>query len=78
MINHEQLKIGKNAFGDELWVCGHCGKPADHAKGAQNREQLVYMLMCPEGKVTLGEWTTLEEKNAELKAHGDRLKAGKK
>ncbi len=75
MINVQQLKLGHNDSGDEVWICGHCGRPADEAKGAANKADLVYMLMCPLGKVTLGEWVALEEKSAELKAHKNRLKA---
>lgn len=75
MIDVKQLKLGKNESGDEVWICGHCGQPADDAKGAANKpDDLVYLLKCPFGKVTLGEWITLEEKSAELKAHKNRLK----
>jgi hypothetical protein len=35
-------------------------------------------LVCPSGEVTLGEWTTADEKLTELKAHSDRLKASNK
>ena len=78
MIDEKQLKLGKNAAGDKVWVCGHCNKPADEAQGAQNRDQLVHMLMCPDGKITLGEWSTVEEKNAELRAYRDKLMVRKK
>lgn len=70
----KQLTLGKDASGDEIWVCGHCGRPADDAQSAEDKDQLVYMLMCPDGKLTLGGWATLEEKNAQLKAYKDKLK----
>ena len=69
MIDERNLKLGKNTSGDEVWICGHCGQPADEAKGAQNKDDLAYMLMCPHGKVTLGEWPDVETKNAELGAY---------
>jgi hypothetical protein len=79
MIDYQQLNLGKNASGDEVWICGHCGQPANEAKGLANKpDDLVYLLMCPFGKVRLGEWVTLEEKNADLKAHKERLKASNK
>lgn len=77
MIDVGQLRLGRNDFGDEVWICGHCGQPADEAKGLANKpDDLVYLLMCPLGKVKLGEWVTLEEKSAELRAHKNRLRAG--
>ena len=26
MINTKQLKLSKSESGDEMWVCGYCGK----------------------------------------------------
>lgn len=73
MINGKLLQIGKNASGDEVWICGHCVQPADEAHGAQNKDDLAYMLMCPARKVTLGEWEDLETRHAQLLAHKQRL-----
>lgn len=77
MINEEQLGIGEGASGEGVWICVHCGKPADHSYGAQEKDQLLHLLMCPQGKVTLGEWMTLEDKKAELKAFAAKLKGPK-
>ena len=75
MIDKKYLKTGKDASGEDIWVCEHCHKPADHAQGAQNNpDQLVHMLMCPAGKITLGEWATLKEKKAQLAAYMAELK----
>ena len=73
MINQRYLYFAQNASGDEIWMCGHCRQPADHSTGPQNKNDVAFMLMCPEGKVTLGEWTDLETKNSELIAYKQRL-----
>jgi hypothetical protein len=77
VIDAQKLKLGKDASGDEVRVCGHCGRPVDDAHGAQDKDHLVYMLMCPGGSITLGEWATLEEKNAQLKAPGTSSRAAR-
>lgn len=76
MIDKEHLKLDTGISGDEIiWVCAHCGQPADHANGVQNNpDQLVLLLMCPSGKVTLGEWATEEEKTFQLAAYARELR----
>lgn len=75
MINKEHLRVEADTSGETVWICGHCGQPADHAKGVQNNpDQLVLMLMCPSGKVTLGEWATEEEKTVQLAAYARELR----
>jgi hypothetical protein len=75
MINKERLKLDADTSGETIWVCSHCGQPADHANGVQNNpDQLVLMLMCPSGKVTLGEWATEEEKTVQLAAYARELR----
>jgi hypothetical protein len=69
MIDKQYLRIGKNRYGEAAWICGHCQQPADHAKSAQDADRLVHLLMCPTGTVTLGEWATLNEKEADLAAY---------
>jgi hypothetical protein len=69
----KDLKLGRNAAGEQVWLCGHCNQPADHGTGATDTDQLVYMLVCPTGKVTLGEWLTLEEKQNQLAAYREAL-----
>lgn len=75
MINKQYLKFDAAISGETAWICGHCGQPADYAKGVQNNpDQLVLMLMCPSGKVTLGEWATEEEKTVQLAAYARELR----
>jgi hypothetical protein len=73
MIHDKHLKLGKNASGDEIWICAHCGKQADPARSAQDKDHPMHLLMCPSETVPLGEWATLEEKNAELTAYKAKL-----
>jgi hypothetical protein len=68
----KQLKLAKNDAGDERWVCGHCGRPADSGESVHN-DHIVLILMCPSGQVTLGEWATMEEKNLQLADYKKRL-----
>jgi hypothetical protein len=69
MIDTKELKLSRNISGDEVWVCGHCGQQADEAVTIDADGHPTYRLMCPLGKVTLGEWPTLEEKQLQLGAY---------
>ena len=75
MTNQRYLSLGKNAFGEEIWVCGHCGKPANHVteEKDKNKDEVAYSLICPDGNLTLGQWKDLATKNAELAAYKQRL-----
>lgn len=74
MINSKELKLGTNASGDEIWVCGHCGVQADDAQMLDAEGNSAYTLMCPTGRITLGEWPTLEEKILQLTAYKKAIK----
>lgn len=69
MINFKELKLGTNASGDETWVCGHCGGETEDAQTVDAEGHSAYTLMWPTGKITLGEWPTLDEKILQLTAH---------
>jgi len=73
MIYRQYLGFGKDGSGEKVWICRHCNLPADEAKGAGDRDQLVYVLMCPAGRITLGEWATAEEKQMQLTAYAAEL-----
>jgi hypothetical protein len=75
LINIEHLTITKNAFGEEIWSCTHCGRPADSAKGIQNNpDQTALLLVCPSSGTVLGEWATADEKKIELTEYLSKLK----
>jgi hypothetical protein len=66
MIDAQNLRLGRNGAGEPVWLCRHCNQPADHGKGGAEKNQMVYVLMCPAGQVALGEWATPQEKQDEL------------
>jgi hypothetical protein len=75
MIYSDFVRIASDECGRDRWVCAHCGEPADHGQGrCAEPEKFVYVLICPSGKATLGEWLTVEEKFAELSACYEKLK----
>ena len=74
MINTKELKLGTDATGEEIWICGHCGGEADDAQILDAQGHSAYTLMCPTGKTTLGEWLTLEEKALQLTAYKKAIK----
>jgi hypothetical protein len=45
----------------------------DHAYGAPNKDQLVYMLVCQKCGRTLGEWVSTEQREKELREFAKRV-----
>jgi len=74
MINTKHLKLSRDASGDEMWICGHCGQQANEAEIIDEKGHLTYSLKCPLGRIALGEWPTLEEKKLQLTAYTQALK----
>ena len=64
----------KNYKGTVIFVCSRCGVAPDEAHGAQNTDQLVYILICPKCTRILGEWATLEERDTELREFAKTVK----
>ena len=60
--------------GTVVFVCGKCGIPPENAFGAQNKDQLVYLLICPRCQKTLGEWLTVQDRENELRDFAKKLK----
>jgi hypothetical protein len=60
--------------GRVIFVCGKCGAVPHSAYGAQNKDDLAYLLVCSNEKCAyvLGQWTTTEEKEQELRAFAKR------
>lgn len=67
------MALPKN--GRVTFVCSKCGSIPENAYGAQNRDQLVYMLVCSNLKCNrvLGEWVTAAERDEELRAFAKRV-----
>jgi hypothetical protein len=57
----------KSGRGTVIFVRGKCRTSPNDALGAQNKGELVYMLVCPKCSATLGEWDTLEARDKELR-----------
>ena len=63
----------KNSAGTIVFVCSKCRTYPDHAYGAPNADQLVYMLVCSKCGRTLGEWISAEEREKELREFAKRV-----
>jgi hypothetical protein len=56
-----------NAKGRIMFVCAKCGSLPENAYGAQNRDDLAYLLVCSKCALVLGEWPTTEDRENELR-----------
>jgi hypothetical protein len=63
----------KNSAGTIVFVCSKCRTYPDHAYGAPNKDQLVYMLVCQKCSRTLGEWVSTEQREKELREFAKRV-----
>lgn len=63
----------KSGRGAVMFVCGKCRTSPNHALGAQDKGELVYMLVCQTCSATLGEWDTLEARDKELRDFATRV-----
>jgi hypothetical protein len=61
--------------GTVIFVCGKCGVLPEHAFGADDKKRLVHLLVCPKCLKLLGEWTSPEERTAELKDFSTKVEA---
>jgi hypothetical protein len=66
-----------NKEGRIIFMCGKCGSLPVHAHGAQNKDDLAYLLVCPRCAHVLGEWTTTEGREGELRDFAKRAAAKK-
>ena len=64
------IRSGK---GTVIFVCSKCRVSPNDALGAQDKAQLVYMLICPRCNATLGEWATTNERDAELREFAKKV-----
>jgi hypothetical protein len=52
--------------GTLIFVCSTCKVPPNFTFGAQENGELVYLMLCPECGLALGEWNSLEARDHEL------------
>jgi predicted RNA-binding Zn-ribbon protein involved in translation (DUF1610 family) len=64
----------KNKNETVVFVCGECGVIAEQAYGAQNKDQLAYLLICPKCGTILGEWTSTAARETELREFAKTVK----
>ena len=64
----------KTNTGTVVFVCGKCGIPPENMYGAQNKDQLAYVLMCAKCGRVVGEWTSTEEREKELRDFAGKVK----
>jgi len=65
-LYEDLIEIVEDQFGDPLVACRHCRQVADDR--AQTDGDLPFLLMCPAGTVTLGEWATSVERTTDIAA----------
>jgi hypothetical protein len=64
----QKLTVILKANGDVEFSCPQCHGIALPAIGAQDKDQLVYLMVRSKCGIGLGEWLTAEERNQDLKA----------
>lgn len=59
--------------GGIIFICATCHLPGMAALGATDKAELRHLLICSSCQRTLGEWLTIEEREAELKDFANRF-----
>jgi hypothetical protein len=60
--------------GTLIFVCSTCKVPPNFTFGAQDKGELVYLMLCPSCGCALGEWDSLEARDRELSEFARTLK----
>jgi hypothetical protein len=60
--------------GTAIFVCSTCKVPPNFTFGAQQKGELVYLMICPRCEIVLAEWPTLEARHQELNEFAKTLK----
>jgi hypothetical protein len=63
----EGLKGSPTDSGTIIFMCVKCKVRPENAFGARDKDQLVYVLICPNCSRILGEWASVEERDSELR-----------
>jgi hypothetical protein len=56
--------------------CPECRSPARPGFGAQDKDQLAYLVICSGCGIILGEWPTAQERAQDLKVFAAKAKEG--
>lgn len=62
--------------GEIVFSCPECHGLALPAYGAQDKDQLAYLMICSGCGIILGEWPTAQERTQDLKAFAAKAKEG--
>ena len=60
--------------GTLIFVCSTCKEPPNFTFGAQDKGELVYLMICPKCGLVLAEWESLEARHRELSEFGQKLR----
>jgi hypothetical protein len=63
-LYEDRVEAIKDNLGTPLIACIHCHQAGDDT--AQTIGAQPFLLMCPAGQVTLGEWATDAERKSEI------------
>ncbi len=61
--------------GTIIFICSTCKVPPNFTFGANDKGELVYLMLCPKCGIVLGEWDTLEARGRELGEFAKTVKA---
>ncbi len=64
---------GIKSKGTVNFICDRCRAPVEYATGAQNKDQLAYILICSKCHKILGGWTSIEARDRELRDFRKRV-----
>jgi hypothetical protein len=60
--------------GTLIFVCSTCKAPPNCTFGAQDKGELVYLMICPKCGLVLAEWGSLEARHLELSEFAKNLR----
>ena len=60
--------------GTLIFICSTCKVPPNFTFGTRDKDELVYLMLCPKCGVVLGEWASLEARDSELREFARALK----
>lgn len=66
--------MGHPYKGTEVFVCRKCGEVPVQAFGADEQKRLVHLLVCPKCFRILGEWPSVQAKDAELQEFATKVR----
>jgi hypothetical protein len=72
----QKLTVIHKPTGEIEFSCPECHGIAMPAYGAQDKDQLAYLMVCSACGIILAEWPTAQERTQDLKAFAAKAKEG--